>query len=551
MADAPHRASARSGCSPRPSCRILGPHNVANALAAALAARLVGRGAGRDRGGAAQLRRARSTGWSRWAERGGVLWINDSKATNVAVHARGAPQPGPPDDPAAGRASQGRAVHRAAPRHGRRACGGCWPSARRASGSRADLEGRCPVERRRGRLRGGDAPRRAGSPGPATPCSSRRPAPASTCSPTTRSAATRFRELVAGGGEVTLVARAGDGPRAGARSRRAGTAVAAPAPRPGRRGAAEGWEPGALVLLVLLMFSFGLVELYSASSFMAQSEGLPAHFYAAAAGGRGSSWAWCSALLVARLDYRRLQRPRPGRCWGSRSSCCSWWCSPGTEAIAPRVNGARRWLRLGITFQPSELAKLALIVWTAALAVKKQDRLHSLRKGLLPFLVVWLRGAPAGGAAAELLRRAPARAPRRAGALRRRRAHRALHPPRAWSPCRCCGTRSRARATGCSASSPSSTPPPTSRARSYQIHQSLIAVGSGGITGRGLRREPAEVRLPARAPQRLPLLHDRRGVGAGRASSSPWLLFAGLRGGGLPHRPRAPRTSSATCWASG
>src|SRR5690606_29181635 len=62
---------------------------------------------------------------------------------------------------------------------------------------------------------------------------------------------------------------------------------------------------------------------------------------------------------------------------------------PGTEAIAPRLNGARRWVRLGIQFQPSELAKLALIVWTAALAVKKQERLHSLSKGLLPFLLVW------------------------------------------------------------------------------------------------------------------------------------------------------------------
>ena len=54
------------------------------------------------------------------------------------------------------------------------------------------------------------------------------------------------------------------------------------------------------------------------------------------------------------------------------------------------MNGARRWLRIGIGIQPSEIAKIAIIVWTAALAVKKQDRMHSLRKGLLPFLVVWM-----------------------------------------------------------------------------------------------------------------------------------------------------------------
>src|SRR5690606_41686655 len=49
---------------------------------------------------------------------------------------------------------------------------------------------------------------------------------------------------------------------------------------PGTAGEVGGWEAGAVVLLVVLMFSFGLVELYSASTFMAPSEGFPPHFYA-------------------------------------------------------------------------------------------------------------------------------------------------------------------------------------------------------------------------------------------------------------------------------
>jgi cell division protein FtsW len=40
-------------------------------------------------------------------------------------------------------------------------------------------------------------------------------------------------------------------------------------------------------------------------------------------------------------------------------------------------------------FQPSDLAKVAIIVWTAALAVRKQPQFKNLRRGLLPFLVVW------------------------------------------------------------------------------------------------------------------------------------------------------------------
>jgi UDP-N-acetylmuramoylalanine--D-glutamate ligase len=63
--------------------KVLGPHNVANALAAALAARL----AGADPAGIAAGLRTFEPPPHRVepvAERGGVLWIDDSKSTNVA-----------------------------------------------------------------------------------------------------------------------------------------------------------------------------------------------------------------------------------------------------------------------------------------------------------------------------------------------------------------------------------------------------------------------------------------------------------------------------------
>jgi cell division protein FtsW len=62
---------------------------------------------------------------------------------------------------------------------------------------------------------------------------------------------------------------------------------------------------------------------------------------------------------------------------------------PGTEAIAPEINGARRWLQVGVTLQPSEFAKIAMIVWTAAFAVKKQHQFKSLTFGLVPFFFMW------------------------------------------------------------------------------------------------------------------------------------------------------------------
>jgi len=53
--------------------------------------------------------------------------------------------------------------------------------------------------------------------------------------------------------------------------------------------------------------------------------------------------------------------------------------------IGKGVNGARRWISLGITnFQPSELMKLAVVLFAAWYTVQRQEYLHTLVKGLLP-----------------------------------------------------------------------------------------------------------------------------------------------------------------------
>jgi cell division protein FtsW len=62
---------------------------------------------------------------------------------------------------------------------------------------------------------------------------------------------------------------------------------------------------------------------------------------------------------------------------------------PFTHAVAPSINGARRWLDLGpIFFQPSELARLGVVIWCAMLASKKGEQVREFKKGVLPFILI-------------------------------------------------------------------------------------------------------------------------------------------------------------------
>ena len=242
------------------------------------------------------------------------------------------------------------------------------------------------------------------------------------------------------------------------------------------------WAGRALAVLTFLLLGFGLLSVYSASSFLATARGLPDTHYLAdqavkAALGVG-------VLLVARfVDYhlwRRLAWPLVG----VTAVLLLLLLLPWTEAWAPRVNGARRWLQVGVTFQPSEMAKFAVVVWTAALAVKKQDRLHSFRRGMLPFLAVvgllcLLVLLEPHLSAAALLAALMGLVLFAAGA---RLGHFVLlgllAAPLVWNQIASTGYRMR-RVTAFLESGPGATE------AGYQLQQSLVAVGSGGLFGLG------------------------------------------------------------------
>ncbi len=60
-----------------------------------------------------------------------------------------------------------------------------------------------------------------------------------------------------------------------------------------------------------------------------------------------------------------------------------------TQAFGAEINDAKRWIRLpglGLTFQTSDLAKIALIIYVARSISRKQDHIKDLRSAFLPII---------------------------------------------------------------------------------------------------------------------------------------------------------------------
>jgi len=119
-------------------------------------------------------------------------------------------------------------------------------------------------------------------------------------------------------------------------------------------------ESRLLVLVTLGLVAFGLVMVYSATSAPAALARTDPMSYLKKQGVYALIGV-ALMMLAARFDYRSLRVFAPTLVLSALFLCLA------VLVIGTRVNGARRWVEVGpATFQPSELAKLALAVWAAA-----------------------------------------------------------------------------------------------------------------------------------------------------------------------------------------
>ncbi|HMI55787.1 MAG TPA: putative peptidoglycan glycosyltransferase FtsW [Gemmatimonadaceae bacterium] len=146
-----------------------------------------------------------------------------------------------------------------------------------------------------------------------------------------------------------------------------------------------GPEARVLVILTGVLLAFGLATVYSASAIVEMQAGY-GHAHLLLRQVIGMALGVALFAIAAKMDAEVWER------WAWPIMILSLVLLvivilPFTASIAPRVHGSRRYL-FGSSLQPSELAKLAVIVWTSMLVIKKGPALRRLTKGLLPFLLV-------------------------------------------------------------------------------------------------------------------------------------------------------------------
>jgi len=147
------------------------------------------------------------------------------------------------------------------------------------------------------------------------------------------------------------------------------------------------WETRLLGVVTIVLLAFGVAATYGAASLMTM-KGQNVGVGFAARQLSGAAVGGILLLIASRQDYYRWRQLAWPLLLGTVGLLLIPLL-PFTRAISPTINGARRWIDLGpVNFQPSELARLAVVIWCAMLASKKGIQVREFRKGVVPFIMV-------------------------------------------------------------------------------------------------------------------------------------------------------------------
>jgi len=136
------------------------------------------------------------------------------------------------------------------------------------------------------------------------------------------------------------------------------------------------------LILVLILMAIGLIMLFSASHATAYEEGHASTYYFS----RQAIFAVAGIaimIMISFMDYRRF------RMFSPMLLMISIGLLIAVLLVGTGNYGEKRWINLGFTqFQPSEIAKVAVIFFFSSMISVNTTKMHTFRHGVLPYVVV-------------------------------------------------------------------------------------------------------------------------------------------------------------------
>lgn len=136
------------------------------------------------------------------------------------------------------------------------------------------------------------------------------------------------------------------------------------------------------LLVVFALLSYGLIMVFSASSATAHYQYGDAYYFVK----RQFIWAVIGVIImffVSRISIKTIYK------YAIHLTAVSIVLLIAVLFIGIEVKGAKRWLGFGsFSFQPSEIAKFAVIVFLARSLTTNKDALKTFSKGFVPYVLI-------------------------------------------------------------------------------------------------------------------------------------------------------------------
>ncbi|GAA0743764.1 stage V sporulation protein E [Clostridium oceanicum] len=136
-----------------------------------------------------------------------------------------------------------------------------------------------------------------------------------------------------------------------------------------------------LFAIIMVLVSIGVIMVYSASSYGAFYGPHKDSTYYLKKQGAAAIIGIILMIATIKIDYHKLKKVTPKLMILTVILLCLVFAFPP-------VNGARRWIRIGVSIQPSEIAKYIVVLYMAKSLSNKGEKVKSFWHGVVPYLIV-------------------------------------------------------------------------------------------------------------------------------------------------------------------